>query len=135
MQVITEGQRRADLARESILQPSTIDKVAKQADQWAADDLRSAPPVGDADILVAANTTGVDSRLHGLLLHSSASARHGATKKILARLAFMEQELKEQKALGLKMAVAQPESRDPYANLPSNERRVNLALDKVTCAI
>jgi hypothetical protein len=47
----------------------------------------------------------------------------------------MEQELKEQRALGLKMAVAQPESRDPYANLPSNERRFNEALDEVTHAI
>ena len=135
MKVISEGQRRADLARETILQSSVIDKAADQADQWAADDLRSAPPVGDADILAAANIAGVDSRLHGLLVHSTASAQHDATKKILARLASMEQELKEQKALGLRMAVAKPVSTDPYANLPGKERKFNIALDKVTHAI
>ena len=59
----------------------------------------------------------------------------GCHKQILARLASMEQELKEQRALGLKMAGAQPESKDPYANLPGNERRFNGALDTVTCAI
>ena len=135
MQVINEGRRQAEQARENILQPSILDRAAEQADQWAADDLRSAPPVGDADILAAANTAGVDSRLHGLLIHSTASAQGDANKKILARLASMEQELKEQRALGLKMVVAQPESRDPYANLPSNERRFNETLDEVTHAI
>ena len=95
----------------------------------------SAPPVGDADILAAANTAGVDSRLHGLLVHSTASAQHDATKTILARLASMEQELKEQRALGLQMAVAQPDSKDPYTNLPNKERQFNTALDKVTHAI
>ena len=50
MKVISEGQRRADLARETILQSSVIDKAADQADQWAADDLRSAPPVQSTGI-------------------------------------------------------------------------------------
>ena len=135
IKVTSEGQRRADLARETILQSSVIDKAADQANQWAADDLRSAPPVGDADILAAANSAGVDTRLHGLLVHSTASAQQDATKKILARLASMEQELKEQRALGLQKAVAKPASTDPYANLPNKERQFNMALDKVTQAI
>jgi hypothetical protein len=44
MQVINEGRRQAEQARENILQPSILDRAAEQADQWAADDLRSAPP-------------------------------------------------------------------------------------------
>ena len=47
----------------------------------------------------------------------------------------MEQELKEQRALGLQMAVAQPDSKDPYADLPNKERQFNTALDRVTHAI
>ena len=47
----------------------------------------------------------------------------------------MEQELKEQRALGLKLAVVQPESNDPYANIPASERRFDKSLDEVTHAI